>query len=57
MELALGTDEKIFFQIFAENDSAAGITLNPQSFGTHPALFRRSGLFNGFFVAFKPGHG
>jgi hypothetical protein len=56
MELALGADKKIFFQIFTENDGAARVALDPQAFGAHPAFFGRGSLLDGFFVALKPGH-
>ncbi len=57
VKLALGADEKIRFEILAEDDSAAGLALDPQAFGAHAALFGRSCLFNRFFVALEPSHG
>src|ERR1700687_3056354 len=46
MKLALGTDEEIFFEVFAEDDGAAGFALDPEAFGANTALFGRGGLFN-----------
>src|SRR5712692_920872 len=57
VKLALGADEKIRFEILAEDDSAAGLALDPQAFGAHAALFGRGRLLNRFFVALEPSHG
>src|SRR5450755_908510 len=56
MEAALGADQEIGFEILAEDDGAAGLALDPQTFGAHFALFGRSGLLDGFFVALEPSH-
>src|SRR6267142_5052359 len=57
MELALGADVEIGFEVLAENDGAAGFALDPQALGAHATLFGRGGLFDRFFVALEPGHG
>jgi hypothetical protein len=56
VELALGADMEISFEVLAEDDGAAGFALDPQAFGAHTALFGRGGLFDRFFVALEPGH-
>ncbi len=56
MELALGADQEICFQVFAEDYRAARLALHPQTFGAHSALLGRRGLLDGFFVALEPGH-
>src|SRR5713226_8639477 len=43
MELALGADEEIRFEVLAEDDVPAGLALDPQAFGAHAALFGRGG--------------
>jgi hypothetical protein len=57
MELALGADVEIRFEVLAKDDGIAGLALDPQAFGAHAALFGRSGLLDRFFVALEPGHG
>jgi hypothetical protein len=56
MELALGTDKQIGFQVLAKNNRPAGLALDPQPLRAHPALFGRSCLFDRSFVALEPGH-
>jgi hypothetical protein len=56
MELALGADVEIFFEVFAEGDGAAIFTLGPQTFGADAALFRRSRLIDRLFITLKPSH-
>src|SRR5437773_11312782 len=51
MELALGADEEIRFEVLAEDDGAAGFALDPQAFGGHAALLGRSGLLERALVA------
>ena len=57
VELALGADKEIRFEVLAEDDRAARLALDPQAFGAHTALFGRRSLFDRFFVALEPGHG
>src|SRR6266571_7964905 len=56
MELALGADVEIRFEVLAKDDGAAGLALDPQAFGADAALFGRRRLLDRFFVALEPGH-
>src|SRR5262249_12830064 len=56
MKLALRTDVEVRFQVLAEDNGPAGLTLHPQSLGAHAALFGRSRILNAFFFSFEPRH-
>src|SRR5580700_6437423 len=56
MELALGADKEISFQVLAKNDRAARLALDPQPLRAYAALFRRRSRIDRFFVSLKPGH-
>src|SRR2546428_14163042 len=57
VELTLGADVQIGFEVLAKDDRAAGLAFDPKAFGAHAALFGRCRLLDRFFVALEPGHG